>query len=478
MKKLNKMLALCLALTMFLVCVPLTASATETTYGPENIQEIPGIDYNRITQKATGGGKSYPVELKMGDLTFTGELSGSHGLSYEELNKIINEVLKEKNLTADRIALVAKLAGRVETDAALYWGDQIIQGLLSFIPTPPGSPGGVNDYYAWIVHGEGKGVGSMAEESALSAAVTAAEIALNPSTGQYFSKIPFAATTGTDKVPLLGQLVNTFKVGKEWLEGNKQLEKYLDLLEKNLADINGFYSECSRRANKLAEEKGAGSYVIKFDKEKNYRTYNATFWGVPNLTMGATLSGVLEGSNTEGVAGTYTGTLWLDIELETSETFDAAIPTTYPFSQSYNVLKPLWDMQKKDPAMFFGGEATHYTTVLKRAMQGEITVTVTENTGIVNCDATGSITSGNDETEFKFDHMWDNAQLDIVGSVGGAMSYEREYQYYHYTSSDPKTLTETTHTSDAETRAHPLGEGTVWKPLESDMVITIDFRRK
>ena len=477
MKKLNKMLALCLALTMFLVCVPLTASATETTYGPENIQEIPGIDYNRITQKATGGGKSYPVELKMGDLTFTGELSGSHGLSYEELNKIINEVLKEKNLTADRIALVAKLAGRVETDAALYWGDQIIQGLLSFIPTPPGSPGGVNDYYAWIVHGEGKGVGSMAEESALSAAVTAAEIALNPSTGQYFSKIPFAATTGTDKVPLLGQLVNTFKVGKEWLEGNKQLEKYLDLLEKNLADINGFYSECSRRANKLAEEKDAGSYVIKFDKEKNHCTYNATFWGISDLTMGATLSGVLEGSNTEGVAGTYTGTLWLDIELETPDTFDAAIPTTYPFSQSYNVLKPLWDMQKKDPAMFFGGEATHYTTVLKRAMQGEITVTVTENTGIVNCDATGSITSGNDETEFKFDHMWDNAQLDIVGSVGGAMSYEREYQYYHYTSSDPKTLTETTHTSDAETRAHPLGEGTVWKPLESDMVITIDFRK-
>ncbi len=477
MKKLNKLLALCLALTMLLLCVPFTASAAETTYGPENIQEIPGIDYNRITQKATGGGKSYPVELKMGDLTFNGELTGSNGLTYEELNKIINEVLKEKNLTADRIALVAKLAGRVETDAALYWGDQIIQGLLSFIPTPPGSPGGVNDYYAYIVHGEGKGVDSMVAESAVNTIVTAAEIKLNPSTGKYFSKIPFAATTGTDKVPLLGQLVNTFKVGKEWLEGNKQLEKYLDLLEKNLADINGFYSECSRRANKLAEERGAGSYVIKFDKEKNHHTYNATFWGISDLTMGATLSGELEGSNTKGVAGTYTGTLWLDLELETPDTFDAAIPNAHPFSQSYNVLKPLWDMQKKDPTMFFGGEATHYTTVLKRAMQGEITVTVTENTGIVNCDATGSITSGNDETEFKFDHMWDNAQLDIVGSVGGAMSYEREYQYYHYTSSDPKTLTETTHTSDAETRAHPLGVGTVWKPLESDMVITIDFRK-
>ena len=476
MKKLNKMLALCLALTMLLVCVPLTASATETTYGPENIQEIPGIDYNRITQKATGGGKSYPVELKMGDLTFTGELSGSHGLSYEELNKIINEVLKEKNLTADRIALVAKLAGRVETDAALYWGDQIIQGLLSFIPTPPGSPGGVNDYYAWIVHGEGKGVGSMAAESALSTAVTAAEIALNPSTGQYFSKIPFAATTGTDKVPLLGQLINTFKVGKEWLEGNKQLEKYLDLLEKNLADINGFYSECSRRANKLAEEKGAGSYVIKFDKEKNYRTYNATFWGVPNLTMGATLSGVLEGSNTEGVAGTYTGTLWLDVELETPETFDAAIPNTYPFSLSYSIAKTEWEFAKKDPEMFFGGKETHQPTILKRSVQGDVSVTITSVSGKVDCKVVGNITSGNDETEFRFDHKWDNSCLDMIIN-GSNISYAKVYQYWHYTATDTENITETTH-DGSETGPIGVSVGTVWKPIESSMKLTIDFGKK
>ena len=55
--------------------------------------EIPGIDYNRITQKAGGGYKSYPVELHMGDLTFFGELHGELGLSYEELNQIIRDTL-------------------------------------------------------------------------------------------------------------------------------------------------------------------------------------------------------------------------------------------------------------------------------------------------------------------------------------------------------------------------------------------------
>ena len=46
MKKLNKLLALCLALTMLLLCVPFTASAAESEYGPEDLRSIHGIDYN------------------------------------------------------------------------------------------------------------------------------------------------------------------------------------------------------------------------------------------------------------------------------------------------------------------------------------------------------------------------------------------------------------------------------------------------
>ena len=41
MKKLNKLLALCLALTMLLLCVPFTASAAETAYGPKIFRKFP-----------------------------------------------------------------------------------------------------------------------------------------------------------------------------------------------------------------------------------------------------------------------------------------------------------------------------------------------------------------------------------------------------------------------------------------------------
>ena len=159
MKKLNKLLALCLALTMLLLCVPFTASAAESEYGPEDLRSIHGIDYNRITQKATGDSKSYPVELKMGDLTFNGELTGSHGLSYEELNKIINDVLKEKKLTVEQIQLVKALSKNVEDKAIEHWGLQIMEGLISYIPmddTIANEIGGWNDIFAYMVHAHGK----------------------------------------------------------------------------------------------------------------------------------------------------------------------------------------------------------------------------------------------------------------------------------------------------------------------------------
>ncbi len=476
MKKLNKLLALCLALTMLLLCVPFTASAAETTYGPENIQEIPGIDYNRITQKATGGGKSYPVELKMGDLTFNGELSGSNGLTYEELNKIINEVLKEKNLTADRIALVAKLAGRVETDAALYWGDQIIQGLLSFIPTPPGSPGGVNDYYAYIVHGEGKGVDSMVAESAVNTIVTAAEIKLNPSTGKYFSKIPFAATTGTDKVPLLGQLVNTFKVGKEWLEGNKQLEKYLDLLEKNLADINDFYSECSRRANKLAEEKGETSkgYSIKFNNATATNTF--TFWGISGLMSEWTLSGELVKGVTgagDGVIGNYEGTLTLSMKaLDMAETFDKNWANR---TSEYPTLFNRDEMLTGNGATVTLIDEAKSETTLERTVSGEFNLYIPgESSGIFEPAVFGSF-NGDDETVYSFSHsIIYNTKIDLPNlgifetPINGAAT-SNDYQKL-------KISGEALVDGGGE-QIIDMNVGTVWEPLDGEVSMEINFGR-
>ena len=460
MKKLNKLLALCLALMMLLLCVPFTASAAESEYGPEDLRSIHGIDYNRITQKATGDGKSYPVELKMGDLTFNGELTGSHGLSYEELNKIINEVLKEKKLTVEQIQLVKAMAANVEDKAIEHWGLQVLEGLISYIPmddTIANEIGGWNDIFAYMVHDmdEKNVIEYLADRQRQKLIVDKWKIAENglKKYEGYLEVVGRAA----DAIPLAGEMLNTLKVAEEWLKGNERLEKYLKDLEQKMADVNDFYSECSRRANKLAEEKGAGSYVIKFDKEKNYRTYNATFWGVSNLTMGATLSGVLEGSNTEGVAGSYTGTLWLDVESVDMSGVDNAF-----FTQC----EAINQMRSQLVAYSFTDEAYDPTT-LRRSVQGEITVTITTN-DLQNIIVDGNIMSGEDEVNFHFRHSWSirlKSQFMIPGDDDG-------YRILTATSDDILTLTAPTLSGY---KTYSRDPGTVWKPLESGIAITIEF---
>ena len=465
MKKLNKLLALCLALTMLLLCVPFTASAAESEYGPEDLRSIHGIDYNRITQKATGDSKSYPVELKMGDLTFNGELTGSHGLSYEELNKIINDVLKEKKLTVEQIQLVKALSENVGDKATEFWGAQVLEGLISYLPLPEGLPkwteyvGGVSDVFAIMVDGKLPTAGEYAEGRAKDLVAKAAEKAIETGfekSKEYIKKVPWAAAK---RIPLLGQMINTVKVGIEW-QSNDKFDAYLKALEQKMADVNDFYSECSRRANKLAEEKGAGSYVIKFDKEKNYRTYNATFWGVSGVMISAELSGVLEKvGSSDGIAGEYKGTLWLDVSGVDMTTFantfcnNHHLITTYRGPAGYSVS---------------GGSGS---ASLEAKWQGDFSVYVTE--GVVEKQAT--VFGGLELSEDPQFHL----KMQYNGSKGGLA-----WATMSFTSDNINSVS--WHTENGATFGDYGGEntgdtdttdiGTIWKPMESEPIIIISYR--
>lgn len=150
------------------------------------------------------------------------------------------------------------------------------------------------------------------KEAAQNAAKKGLETALKA--GGRIGRVAKGAKGLISEVPLLGQLANTAVVADSWLDGNKRFDAYLELLEENLAIINDFYSACSRRAADLAESKDMeNTWKIKFDKNKNYRTYYCTFWGISGNMMSCELSGTLQNSS-GGMEGTYTGTLWLDFE--------------------------------------------------------------------------------------------------------------------------------------------------------------------
>ena len=482
MKKLNKLLALCLVLTMLLLCVPFTASAAESEYGPEDLRSIHGIDYNRITQKATGDVKSYPVELKMGDLTFNGELTGSHGLSYEELNKIINDVLKEKKLTVEQIQLVKALSKNVEDKAIEHWGLQIMEGLISYIPmddTIANEIGGWNDIFAYMVHDmdEKNVIEYLADRQRQKPIVDKWKIAENglKKYEGYLEVVGRAA----DAIPLAGEMLNTLKVAEEWLKGNERLEKYLKDLEQKMADVNDFYSECSRRANKLAEEKGEGSYSIKFNNA--VATDHFTFWGISGLMSEWTLSGELVKNAIgagDGVTGNYEGTLTLSMKaLDMAETFDRNwVQNTTEWPSIMRVLKS-GDKLTDTPQQ---------TTKLERTISGDFNLYIPgESSGIYEPAVFGSF-NGADTIDFSFSRK---AESSYSGYTDGSNTL---IYGANLTSSNVNTVYfEGYHTfptimgsagTGPDTWAQSTGDldmnvGTVWDPLDGEVSMEINFGR-
>ena len=465
MRRITKLVSIVLILAFVLAI-----SAFPTSAAGSSGKEIPGIDYNRITQKAEGGKQSYPVELKLGEVTFTGELVGQTGISIEELNEIIQNTLKEKNLTVDRIQLISKLASQVEKDARLYWGDQIVEGLLSFIPVPPGSPMGINDYYAYVVHGE---VNPAIQSVSIEAATNAAEMVIVQSieNGGRVGRIAQAVEAGADKVPMLGEIVNTAKVAHDWSKGSERLDNYLKLLEKNLEIVNDFYATCSRRAVALAESNNKDSvWKIKFDEKKNYRTYNCTFWSISGNMMSCKLSGELVSSG-GGPEGAYSGTLKMEFDAVDFSPVENNLERTQGMAQFMSGLHVTGAYQKTS--------SSGSKTILRRFAQGNITVYIGESEGKVKPEVSGSLTSGGDETTFSFtrDIVWRDDSMAAYQAYGITEA--------HFVTADIDEIT-----MRCSSRVEQKGEvkvqedsievfsqnpGTVFNPLDSTPIMIINF---
>ena len=471
MKQIKRIIA-CLLVFLLAACPLFPAVGSPAAAQPHNTAEIVGIDYDRITQKAGGGLKTYPVELKLGDVTFNGELSADIGLTYEELNEIIRQTLTEKGLTAERVALVAKIASRAQRDAALYWGDQVLEGLLSYLNIPK-TPFSVGDYYDAVVH---RSAASAEKTLSITGAKNAAQAVIQRAAtkGGKLGKVGKVAKSVTNTVgslPLFGAIENTVMVANDWNNGSKRFEEYTELLEENLAVISDFYAACSRRAVEMAESKDEQTaWVIRFDKQNNSRTYIGTFWGIPGNLMSCTLSGELTGGKEK--EGAYSGTLWLDLEAADLSPVERNLENTPGLAAFKNLIYSTGGYRKvSDTALS--------KTVLRREVQGELTVYVTNSSGTVRPEVAGSLTSGGDELTFSFARKleWHD---DTMAALGARGITEASFTSSDITSVTMRSSSRVTQGGEVKTQqdsTEVFGQdpGTVFSPLDKKPVITISF---
>lgn len=466
-----------------------------------------GIDYGRLTQKTGNGARNYPVELQLGELLFQGELSGDMGLSIEEMNEIIRQVLKETGMTIEQIQSVSGFVAQAESEGNWEYGMQILSGLLSYVGVGDvfekvgavtvgiKQPGAIKAAIEKLAKTPGVSLGDIftgvRENKNLDAVDTGVglgigvgiDVGLNQLKKLDGKKIAGKVLPVSKAVPFLGAIINTVMVGKEWMDGDKKLDTRLKGLEERAAAVIGFYARCSQRANDIAEEKGKKSrYSIQFNRARNSDSYHFTMWGISNLMMQAELYGVLEAVDvSDDGSGTYQGVLNLELEaVDMASSFDAVFRTKNNFPFKVGI-----DAWKSAPGGCTYEDIANKKTTLSRSMSGEFTVVVEKRSGKGSSELTlnGYFGSGRDETSFVFDHTingksekvgysWIEYTTHITSNTIGVAS--RTYNSVSYAILPLVGLTSEVLWNE-EYQNNIADIGTVWKPLESEPKVTIDF---
>lgn len=460
MKKIKKILPIVLVFTLSMLFI-FTASADVET---DRSDIIYGIDYDRITQK-TGGTAKHPVELRLGDLTFSGELTGEFGLSMKELNEIIRETLAEKNLTVENVVAINQLAHQLQNRATAVWGEQSLEALLSII-TIPGVPITPGDVYAYFKKDD-------VLPAVTSNSITAAQMAVEKSmevtlkAGKVAGKVTKA---GAKAVPILGSVVSTAITAKGLKEGEKQFEDFLAGVEKTLEVANDFYATCSRKAVALAE-KNDSQNVWKIKFPQTTQRYTCTIWGIPNNTMRLTVKGELVNSSA-GMAGEYVGTISLEFDKEDISPLETQLEETPGFAQVKNLLYSYGAYRKVQ-------DEPQTVSVLRRSVEGKMKLSVNETTGKVNVG--GSLELVKDETSFMLNRLmaWRDDSMAAVGGIGYT---EIKVDSFDLSKMTLISSSRVEHNGKVEGQVDDVNDfaqdpGTVFAPIDGTPVIVIDFTK-
>lgn len=444
------------ALLLIIVIMASTCSA----FGA-SASRIPGIDYKRITQQADGGRKSYPVVLEMGPASFTGFLTENYALSIEDLNEIIEKTMEKMDMSSEQLIFAKELGRNIEEKVDAMWLEQVMTGVISYLPFPDSDSGlvGWDDFFKLMVYGTDatdEQVEEYGKGKAVDAAYAAAERGINAGT-EYLSKI---GKFPVSKIPMLGQVLNTIKVSADWTSGNKKLDDYLKKLEAKMEDVNKFYSEVSRRANELVDEKGTDTYRIEFG-ESSHCTYKASFWETDNITMNASVFGTLEPAMaSDSYAATYTGRLTFVLEAKDLSPVENNLYNTQGLSEIKANLSAAGG--------FASTGNTGKKTLLRRTTSADVNITVrqADTTGRQELIPFFNFIQGTDDIVFSLERdlqfVRDNISVTTVN--------------VHCVSDDPASVSwnADSHSTvakfsvdGADSKTAAQNVGTVWAPIDA-----------
>ncbi|MBP5657944.1 MAG: hypothetical protein J6X52_05425 [Clostridia bacterium] len=291
--------------------------------------ELKGIDYKRFTQKVDKYVSKYDVKLKLFDMEFPGVLKGSEGLTLQEMNRIILDVLRELDISLEDVELFSRVGENLDRDTKREIYKKIIVALSNYIPSPPHSPVSPSRIVKTVVYSEDE--------------VTVEDLCGDTIKDKVMNKIQdgikedLADRAVKDakwlaKSPKSGNLVAWFAlssidVGLEFAD-TSQFERFIKEAERRFEAASKFYALCSQRMNTEVLRKNSDP-VIEFKDATAENT--CVFLGLDNVTVKYTLNGelVMQTSpdyvlSPDDNSGVYEGELTLVIEgKDFAKCFDA-----------------------------------------------------------------------------------------------------------------------------------------------------------
>ena len=469
--------------------------------------EIDGIDYNRFTQRAMkGDGASVSeVSLFLNDLEFKGKLTGTLGLTLEEMNEIIRSEMRILGLNETEIKVLSTIGADLDKNVKIEMGKKLAVALANYIPSA--GPLSAADVAKYAAYGPPKVDDVIVDKTKGFVVDQFQEIAKNER-----AELAKQLGKGIGKTPkvglgVMGFAVNSVDVAME-LADTSQFDQFCKDLEEKYEKIGKFYILTSQLMNKRAAEKNASGAVLQFDRAtaKN----ECVFLGVDGVIMTYTLTGKL--SRTVGEdeiidagdnRGDYEGDLTLVVEGSNLASFDARFHKTSNLWALSGMVDDWCQIFVRYPGLESAQEdfltlcldTVNRPTVLKRTLVGHFRVRIGSwDKGVIKPELSGKFNNVSDTLEWVFEHniaheyFWEQVDPVTFEPLG------KPLEQYHITSI-PGTLSEIhiswvgNRAAEVENRAgmeeYKGGRnrtitkrelGTVWYPLEFAPEIRITVR--
>jgi|GEM_PF-1879203 len=381
---------------------------------------LDGIDYTRLTQKATTDTANFRVVMVLGNVELAGSLAGTEGLTMEEINEVIEQQLRALGLSLAEVGVLSSLGDKLTREQYKQLWKKLAVALSEYIPSV--GPEGIispTSIIKSILYGHDPLLGSpldYAEGKGKELLEKKITEALQNQAAKMGKRIPKAG----GGLGLVGFALNSISAGKDLLD-DTEYDRFCKELEEKYQKIAEFYIKCSQKLNEQVELKNFGRRSIKFD-EYSTAVSECVFLGVDGVRLRYKLSGFLKRNSTgddEMIdpgdnSGTYEGDLKLEIEgYDLAKDFDAVFADKsmiWTGASHVNDWGQILYRFEGAPAIYRDNFLNKFIftvnrpTYLKRTLVGHFTVTVPSGKirGTVTPRLSGAFNNVSDGIDFLF----------------------------------------------------------------------------